>query len=117
MTPENSSQKMLQGSLTGVILKLLSEGGRMYGYEITKAVREKTGGRLALTEAALYPALHQLLADGLLQTETETVKGRQRKYYRIAAQKKAATNAVLANLRDSLNLLQNLLSDYGTQKA
>lgn len=114
---ENGAQKLLQGSLAGIILKLLSENGRMYGYEMTKAVREKTGGRVLLTEAALYPALHKLLADGLLQTETETVSGRQRKYYRIAAPKQTASEEVLASLRESVAILQNLLNDYGPQKA
>lgn len=117
MVPEKGSPKLLQGSLTGIILKLLSDNGRMYGYEITKAVREKTAGRLALTEAALYPALHRLLSDGILETETETVGGRPRKYYRIAAQKQEASTDLLQSLRESLNVLQNLLTDYGPQKA
>jgi DNA-binding PadR family transcriptional regulator len=29
----------------------------MYGYEMTKAVREISGNKMSITEAALYPAL------------------------------------------------------------
>lgn len=116
MVPEKGAQKLLPGSMMGIILKLLSDNGRMYGYEITKAVREKTAGRLALTEAALYPALHRLLGEGILETETEVIDGRPRKYYRIAAKKQEASTDLLQSLRESLNVLQNLLGDYGISK-
>jgi len=38
----------------------------MYGYEIKQHVKQLTEGELAITEGALYPALHKLEARGLL---------------------------------------------------
>ena len=50
--------QLYKGSLTTIILKLLNENDKMYGYEITQKVKEITKGELILTEGALYPSLH-----------------------------------------------------------
>lgn len=75
------SKELLKGTLQTIILKLLSDEKRMYGYEITQKVKEITAGELVLTEGALYPTLHKLEKQGLLITEKEIVSGRTRKYY------------------------------------
>lgn len=75
------SQKLLKGYLQTIILKLLEENDRMYGYEICKKVKELSDGDLNVTEGALYPTLHKLEADGLLSVELENVDNRKRKYY------------------------------------
>lgn len=75
------SPELLKGTLQTIILKLLSDHGRMYGYEITQKVKELSGGSLVLTEGALYPALHKLEAEGLLTTEKKSFGKRVRKYY------------------------------------
>jgi PadR family transcriptional regulator PadR len=72
---------IIKGSLTTIILKLLEDSGRMYGYEMTRAVRGITKNKMDITEAALYPALHKLVDEGLLETTTEVIDGRMRKYY------------------------------------
>lgn len=76
-----SAQKMLKGSLQTIILRLLEEKDRMYGYEICKEVKELSDGAFKVTEGALYPALHKLETDGLLSVEIEMVGNRKRKYY------------------------------------
>ena len=65
------NSQLYKGSLNTIIMKLLEEQGRMYGYEITQKVKEITKGELNITEGALYPALHKLEADGLLDVEVE----------------------------------------------
>ena len=65
---------VIKGSLSTIILKLLEDNSRMYGYEMTRAVREATKGRMDITEAALYPALHKLVDEGLLETTSEAVE-------------------------------------------
>ncbi len=55
----------------------------MYGYEITQAVEERTGGGITLTFGALYPLLHKLEDEGLLITQSLEVDGRLRKYYQL----------------------------------
>lgn len=78
---ESSASEFLRGTLKTIVLKLLAEQGRMYGYEITQLVKERTHGQIVLTFGALYPLLHKLEQDGLLVTESVEVDGRLRKYY------------------------------------
>ena len=77
------NQKLYKGSLQTIILKLLESNDKMYGYEITQKVKELTKGELKITEGALYPALHKLEADGLLDVEVAKVGNRLRKYYKL----------------------------------
>lgn len=75
------SPELLKGTLQTIILKLLADNGKMYGYEITQRVKELSAGMLTLTEGALYPTLHKLEAEGLLSTEKISMGKRVRKYY------------------------------------
>ena len=75
------TKEWLKGSLRTIILKLLSEHPRMYGYEITRKVEELTENQIKLTEGALYPALHKLESQGLLVSERINIGRRIRKYY------------------------------------
>ena len=78
-----SKNHLYKGTLQSVLLKLLSEEGRMYGYELSKKAKAMTNGDLDITEGALYPALHKLEAQGLVETEIEMIGKRARKYYRL----------------------------------
>ena len=64
------SSELIKGTLKTIVLKLLSDNDKMYGYEITQKVKELTGGKIQLTEGALYPTLHAMEADGILTTST-----------------------------------------------
>lgn len=80
------SKELIKGTLQTIILKLLSENEKMYGYEITQHVKTLTTGKIILTEGALYPSLHKLEGEGLLKTETVKVGKRIRKYYSLTKQ-------------------------------
>jgi PadR family transcriptional regulator PadR len=106
-----SSNPMLKGTLQTIILKLLEDNSQMYGYEITQKVKEITTGDIVLTEGALYPALHKLEAEGLLETFTEIVDNRVRKYYRLTEQGGKEVTEKLNEAQvfiDQLQLLLNL---------
>ena len=75
------SPELLKGTLQTIVLKVLKDHGKMYGYEITQCVKELSGERILLTEGALYPTLHKLEAEGLLKTEVVNIGKRVRKYY------------------------------------
>jgi len=74
------SKDLIRGTLRTIVLKLLSENGRMYGYEITQKVKELSGNEISLTFGALYPTLHKLEKEGILSTAEEVVDHRTRKY-------------------------------------
>ena len=82
----------------------------MYGYEITQKVKEVTGGEIVLTEGALYPALHKLEAGGLLETFTQVVDNRIRKYYRLTEQGGKEVTSKLSEARLFIEQLQALLN-------
>lgn len=100
-----SSNPMLKGTLQTIILKLLEDNNRMYGYEITQKVKDLTAGEIMLTEGALYPALHKLEADGLLETFTEVVDSRVRKYYKLTEQ---GGNEVASKLNEAQAFIDQL---------
>jgi len=90
------SKELIKGTLRSIVLRLLLEHKRMYGYEITREVSKLTSGKINLTFAALYPVLHKLEADGYVLTETENVSNRIRKYYALTGNgKKEAAKKVL----------------------
>lgn len=106
-----ANSKLYKGSLNTIILKLLDEKGKMYGYEITQMVKELTKGELKITEGALYPALHKLEAEGLLDVEVAKVDNRIRKYYKLTEQggEKETVNR-LAELEEFIRSMQNLVN-------
>ncbi len=75
------SPELLKGTLQTIILKLLADHGKMYGYEITQKVKDLSDESLQLTEGSLYPTLHKLEAQGLLKTKKISLGKRVRKYY------------------------------------
>ena len=103
------NSQLVKGTLTTVVLKLLSDHHRMYGYEITKLVQELTDGKIQLTEGALYPTLHKLEAEGLIQSTLEQSGNRPRKYYHLTRSGKKETKYKLAHLYDFITNIQNLL--------
>ena len=103
------SKELIKGTLRTVVLRLLDREGRMYGYQMSKLVEDMSGGQYKLTEGALYPLLHKLVKDGLLVTETETVNGRARRYYRITEAGKAAAADRREEFRRFLLTMRQLL--------
>jgi DNA-binding PadR family transcriptional regulator len=104
------NSQLYKGSLNTIIMKLLEEQGRMYGYEITQKVKEITKGELNITEGALYPALHKLEADGLLDVEVEKVDNRLRKYYKLTEKGTSETVNRLAELEEFIKNMQTIVN-------
>jgi PadR family transcriptional regulator, regulatory protein PadR len=103
------SPELLKGTLQTIILKVLKDHGKMYGYEITQRVKELSDSRLLLTEGALYPTLHKLEADGLLKTETVLLGKRVRKYYTLTAEGKSLVKERVNELVDFIKTMSNVL--------
>lgn len=104
------NQKLYKGSIQTIILKLLEEKDKMYGYEITQKVKEITNGELQITEGALYPALHKLEADGLLDVEVAMVDNRLRKYYKLTENGTKETVSRLAEMEEFLRTMQRIVN-------
>ena len=80
------SSELIKGTLKTIILNLLKEQGKMYGYEMVQKVKELTDAKIQLTEGALYPTLHSLEKNGELDIEKQYMGKRVRKYYTLTEQ-------------------------------
>ncbi len=100
---------LIKGTLNPIILKLLSERKRLYGYEITQLVKEISEGKIELTFGALYPILHKLEVDGIVKTESEVINNRNRIYYSLTESGKTTAKERVAELEDFVNTLRVLL--------
>lgn len=108
------SNEWLKGSLRTIILKLLSERPRMYGYEITRMVEDLTDNQIKLTEGALYPALHKMESQGLLISEKVNVGRRVRKYYSLTSKGRAAASQTVEEYFGFVRTMIMLLSPKKT---
>jgi DNA-binding PadR family transcriptional regulator len=104
------SKELTKGTLQPIILTLISDKGKMYGYEITQEVRKMTSGKIDISEGALYPILHKLEAKKVLETEKVFIGKRVRKYYKITDEGKKMVVEVkqeINDFMDTLNLIFN----------
>lgn len=108
------SKDLVKGTLQPIILKLLEENKRMYGYEITQKVKDLTNGKVVITEGALYPTLHKLEADGVLETESEYIGKRVRKYYSLTKTGSKVVTQRVNELSDFLAMMNSLLKTKTT---
>src|SRR5687767_2725303 len=103
------SKELLKGTLSAIILKLLSEQERMYGYEMSLKVKELSNGKILLKDGSLYPALQKMTSDGLLSFKEENVGGRVRKYYYITKLGQKEAVVFVEELKDFMNTLNKIV--------
>jgi transcriptional regulator len=71
-----------KGTLPALILEALAQEPS-HGYRIAQQIKERSRGVLDFKEGTLYPALHKLENEGLVESYEGAEKGRPRRYYRI----------------------------------
>jgi len=103
------SSELIKGTLKTIVLKLLADNKRMYGYELSAKVKDLTSSKIQITEGALYPTLHALEADGLVKTEIEYIGKRVRKYYSLSTTGKKSAKEKVSELADFMNTMRFLL--------
>ncbi|MFI4859513.1 MAG: PadR family transcriptional regulator [Phycisphaerales bacterium JB063] len=80
-------RELMRGAGPIAVLSLLSSG-EMYGYELVKALSQRTDGVLDLGQSTLYPMLYNLEAKGLVASRVDEGGARPRKYYRLTGKGK-----------------------------
>lgn len=103
------SSELIKGTLRTIVLKLLADNKKMYGYEITQKVKELSSEKIQITEGALYPTLHALEHEGLVSTETEFIGKRMRKYYKLSPAGKSKMKEKVGEFADFMNTMKFLL--------
>lgn len=75
--------EMLKGTIDLLILSVLSKQDN-YGYEISKAIKERTEGAFEIQEATLYLSLKRLEKQGAISAYWgDQSQGGRRKYYSV----------------------------------
>jgi transcriptional regulator len=86
MGKERSEGSLVQGTLDMLILKALSRGA-MHGYGISQWIQQISDEVLRVEEGSLYPALHRLELDGVIDSEWgQSENNRRAKFYRLTAE-------------------------------
>jgi len=105
------SKELLRGTFKTIILKLLAEHGKMYGYEITQKIKEMSDDKITITEGSLYPLLHKLEQDGILITETMQIGKRKRRYYRLTESGNGLAQQMVAEFQDFMKTMKVILDN------
>ena len=73
----------LYGSLNLMILRALADGA-LHGLAVQRRLEAESGGAVTVEVGALYPALHRLEAEGLIEGRWGTSESRRRaKFYEL----------------------------------
>ena len=106
------SKELVAASTVPLVLSILAEG-EDYGYALIQRVRELSGGKIEWTEGMLYPVLHWMEEQDLIESEwREAETGRKRKYYRLC---KAGRQALQSERQQWLTVHQTLTKLWKTQ--
>lgn len=72
------------GTLDMLILKTLTQGGPMHGFEIADSILQTSDEVLQVEEGSLYPALQRMLLKGWIKGEWgRTAENRRARYYQL----------------------------------
>jgi PadR family transcriptional regulator PadR len=81
--PDYKSE-LLQGTLDLLILRTLAVNDAMHGWAISQRIAQLSRDALTVNQGSLYPALHRLEAQGLIEAEWGVSENnRQAKFYRL----------------------------------
>jgi DNA-binding PadR family transcriptional regulator len=106
------SKELVAASTVPLVLSVLTEGEN-YGYALIQRVRELSGGRIEWTEGMLYPVLHWMEKEKLIESDwREAETGRKRKYYRLL---KDGRKALQAERQQWLSVHETLTKLWQTQ--
>src|SRR5258707_4013358 len=87
----------LRGHLDLMLLATLRDVGPAHGYAVIASLRERSLGAFDLPEGTVYPALHRLERDGLIDSEWDARAPRRRRVYQLTT---TAAQALAAQRRD-----------------
>ena len=76
------TKELSAGTIPTMVLSVIKSED-MYGYKIIKTLEERSDNVFSLKEGTLYPILHSMEKEDLLESYWEVADGRKRKYYHI----------------------------------
>ena len=102
------NKEILKGYIDTIILSMIDRRD-MYGYELSKYVKEESNHAFELKEGTLYLALKRLETNGLTESYwDESFEGGRRKYYRITDVGKA----FLMSKKDEWTFFKKIMDQF-----
>ena len=93
-------RELLKGSTETLLLSLLANEP-MYGYQLVQVIGKRSSGYFRFKEGTLYPALHRMERDGLVEGRWQmSPNGQSRRYYYITSNGRARLDSRLAEWRE-----------------
>jgi Predicted transcriptional regulators len=103
------SSDILRGHTETIILSILTEGDN-YGYEISKAMTDRSRGNLDVKDATIYTAFRRMEQDGLITSYWgDGDLGARRKYYAITTEGKNFYKRKQIEWKQTIKILNNLI--------
>ncbi|MCT4639178.1 MAG: PadR family transcriptional regulator [Bacteroidales bacterium] len=107
------AKELIKGTIRTIVLQLLAEHSKMYGYEIMQTIDKKSAGKIKLTFGSLYPILHKLESEDLIYSESETIGKRVRKYYILTDKGVKERENKILEIKEFISTLNQLLDSGG----
>ena len=99
------ASQLKKGTLSFILLKILSGGKEYYGYDLIHELKHKTA--ITIAEGTLYPLMNRLKAESLVESKwVEQTSGIPRKYYAITNE----GQKVLAEMSAYWNNLNHMIN-------
>lgn len=103
------SGDILRGHTETIILSVLSEGDN-YGYEISKAMTDRSHGNLDVKDATIYTAFRRMELEGLITSYWgDGDLGARRKYYSITDKGADFYEKKQIEWKQTIQILNNLI--------
>src|SRR3954454_25086330 len=82
----DNTKDQLQGTLDLLVLRILSVGDPMHGFDITERIEQISKETLRVEAGSLYPALHRMAESGWVNSSWGvSANNRRARYYSITA--------------------------------
>lgn len=108
MAVRKANPPFLNGVPEMLILRLLLQRA-MHGYELIQAIKLASGDELEFGEGCVYPILHRLQAQGLLQSAEVRTSGRLRVVYRVTPRGKSQLAQSIGTWREIVSAVDQVL--------
>ena len=106
--------ELMKGNVDSLLLCLIGQQP-MYGYRIMKELNNRSQGYFKFKEGTLYPALHRLEKNGLIQGQWQVLpSGQQRKYYQITEKGLSTLVEKRSQWRDFLIAMNMIIQPTGS---
>jgi transcriptional regulator len=103
------------GTLEMLILKTLSPGRQLHGFEIAEAIERVSRDVLQVEEGSLYPGLQRMLVKGWIVGEWgRTSENRRARYYQLTAAGRKQLGVELASYRRVSEAIARILAQPET---